>query len=91
MGTEKNGFFSLLTLHYMYMNNVQSQPSEFTQNPTQAQTMSRGRGLAAADPATRARVASAGGLKVSQDRKHMSEIGRLGGQHSHTKSRQEES
>lgn len=75
---------------YMYTNNAQSQPSEFTQNPMQAQSEGRGRGLAAADPETRARVASAGGLKVSQDRKHMSEIGRLGGQHSHSKSQQEE-
>ena len=63
------------------------QPSEFnlvqTMEPHQQQL--HGRGLASADPQTRARVASAGGLKVSQDRKHMSEIGRLGGQHSHKK------
>ncbi len=69
------------------MNNLHlQQPLEF--NPTQTlepQEQTRGRGLAAADPQTRARVASAGGLKVSQDRKHMSEIGRLGGQHSHKK------
>lgn len=69
------------------MNNLhREQYPEF--NPTQTrepQEQPRGRGLAAADPQTRARVASAGGLKVSQDRKHMSEIGRLGGQHSHKK------
>ncbi len=74
----------------MYMNHVQSQQSGSAQNPVQGQVGQRGRGLAAADPETRTRVASAGGQKVSQDRKHMSEIGRLGGQHSHTKSRQED-
>ncbi len=69
--------------------NIQGWPSGFNVQPNETQT--RGRGLAAADPQTRARVASAGGLAVSQDRKHMSEIGRLGGQHSRTKDRQEES
>ncbi len=63
----------------------------YSQVMDQAETQSRGRGLAAANPQTRARVASAGGLAVSQDRKHMSEIGRLGGQHSHTKNQSEDS
>lgn len=71
------------------MNNYTSQPQQEGSPQNLTQTEQRGRGLAAADPATRARVASAGGLKVSQDRKHMSEIGRLGGQHSHPKSPQE--
>ncbi|MBP9762980.1 hypothetical protein KBD34_05200 [Patescibacteria group bacterium] len=49
----------------------------------------RGRGLAGADAETRSRVASAGGTAVSQDRKHMSEIGRAGGKNSHTRSVQQ--
>jgi general stress protein YciG len=51
-------------------------------------TQNRGRGLAGADAETRARVASAGGTAVSQDRKHMSEIGRAGGKNSHSRSGQ---
>ena len=49
----------------------------------------RGRGLASADPQTRARVASAGGKAVSQDREHMRSIGRAGGRNSHASQRQD--
>ncbi len=48
--------------------------------PTQQR--GKGRGLASADEATRARVARAGGEAVSRDRTHMAEIGREGGKHS---------
>ena len=58
-----------------------SENQQFGQENTQSQQ--RGRGLASANPEVRARVASAGGTAVSQDRKHMSEIGRMGGQNSH--------
>lgn len=51
---------------------------------------SRGRGLASADPQTRARVASAGGKAVSQDREHMRAIGRIGGRNSHGANRANE-
>mgnify|MGYP001572960764 CR=1 FL=1 len=46
-----------------------------------------GRGLASADPQTRARVASAGGKAVSQDREHMRAIGRARGRNSQGASR----
>jgi general stress protein YciG len=38
-------------------------------------------GLAQANRSTRQRVARAGGLAVSRNRKHMSKIGRRGGKH----------
>ena len=41
------------------------------------------RGLASADEETKERVARKGGETVSQDREHMAEIGRKGGQDSH--------
>ena len=50
-------------------------------------TQPRGRGLASADPQTRARVASAGGKAVSQDREHIRAIGRAGGRNSHVTNR----
>ena len=40
------------------------------------------RGLASADEETRQRVASLGGRAVSEDREHMAEIGRKGGEKS---------
>ena len=46
------------------------------------------RGLASADEQTRQRVAREGGTTVSRDRKHMSEIGRKGGENSHGGGRQ---
>ena len=58
--------------------------SETPQFDQPSHEVHHGRGLAAADVATRVRVASAGGTAVSQDRKHMSEIGRTGGKHSHS-------
>lgn len=45
------------------------------------------RGLASANPEKRREVASKGGQAVSQDRRHMAEIGRKGGKASHSRSR----
>jgi uncharacterized protein len=44
---------------------------------------SRPRGFAAMDPMLQRRIARQGGRTVSRDRKHMAEIGRIGGERSH--------
>ena len=41
------------------------------------------RGFASMDPEKQKIIASKGGKTVSQDKSHMAEIGRRGGQHSH--------
>ena len=41
------------------------------------------RGFASMDPDKQRKIASKGGKAVSKDRKHMSEIGRKGGENSH--------
>lgn len=41
------------------------------------------RGFASMDPEKQRKIASKGGKTVSQDKSHMAEIGRRGGQNSH--------
>lgn len=49
----------------------------------QRQKGSSNRGFAAMDPAKAREIQSKGGKAVSQDRQHMAQIGRVGGEHSH--------
>ena len=47
------------------------------------------RGFAAMSPALQLRIATLGALTVSSNRRHMAEIGRIGGTHSHDRNKPE--
>jgi general stress protein YciG len=64
------------------MRGQSSRRASATQSKTGRQKKSR-RGFAAMSPEQQREIARKGGLTVSRNRRHMADIGRVGGEHSH--------